>query len=222
MDLMSGAAFKNMFKSIELLSEFDREAFDKIMSREDKVDNFEDCLGSYLVSLHAKQLSDRETRTSARYLNYLANVERISDHSVNVAELAQELHNKKLSFSPQATRDLAICIDAVEEISHLTMDAMEDMDYLLAGKVKPLQEVINMMTKDLKLSHIKRIQAGQCTLELGFVFNDLLNNFERIAAHCSNIAITILESQDSHMKEHDYVGSLDRNDHNTYELQLKF
>ncbi len=222
MALMSGAAFKNMYKSIELLNEFDRETYDKIMSREEKVDNFEDHLGSYLVSLHAKQLSERENRTSARYLSYLANVERISDHSVNVAELAQELHNKKLRFSPQATRDITICIDAVKEISRLTMDAMEDMDYLLAGKVKPLQEVINMMTKELKGSHIKRIQAGQCTLELGFVFNDLLNNFERIAAHCSNIAITVLESQDSHMKEHDYVGSLDRNDHNTYELQLQF
>ncbi len=219
---MSGAAFKNMHKSIELLSEFEQEKYDKIMSREDKVDNFEDRLGSYLVRLHTKQLSELENRISARYLNYLANVERISDHSVNVAELAQELHNKKLSFSPQATHDLSVCIEAIEEISRLTQEAMENMDFLLAGKVKPLQEVINMMTKNLKVGHIKRIQAGLCTLELGFVFNDLLNNFERIAAHCSNIAITILDSQDSNMREHDYVGSLDRNDHNVYELQLQF
>ena len=99
---------------------------------------------------------------------------------------------------------------------------MENMDYLLAGKVKPLQEVVNMMTKDLKVGHIKRIQAGLCTLELGFVLNDLLNNLERIAAHCSNIAITIPDSQDSNMKEHDYVASLGRNDQNVYELQLQF
>ena len=222
MDQMTGAAFKNIGKSIELLAAFNQEKYDKIMSREEKVDRFEDRLGSYLVRLHTKQLSHRENQVSARYLSYLTNVERISDHSVKVAELALELHEKKLSFSPQALHDLTVCIDAVNEICQLTRSAMETMDYMLAGKVKPLEEIVNSMAKELKVGHIQRVQAGQCTLELGFIFNDLLNNFERVSAHCSNIAITILESQDSQLKEHDYVGTLDRIDQNTYELQLQF
>ena len=222
MEQMTGAAFKNIRKAIELLDIFKQEKYAKIMSREEKVDRFEDRLGSYLVRLHTKQLSDGENRISARYLNYLSNVERISDHSVKVAELAQELHEKKLSFSSQAHRDLMTCIEAVNEACTLTQDAMANMDYMLAGKVKPLEEIINMMTKDLKNGHVHRVQAGQCTLELGFIFNDLLNNLERVSAHCSNIAITVLESQDAQLKEHDYVGSLDRIDQNTYELQLQY
>ena len=222
MDQMTGAAFKNIRKSIELLGSYNQEKYDKIMSREDKVDRFEDRLGSYLVRLHTKQLSDSETQVSARYLSYLTNVERISDHSVNIAELAQELHEKKISFSPQALHDLTVCIDAIKEICELTQSAMENMDFLLAGKVKPLEEVVNVMAKKLKAGHIQRVQTGDCTLELGFVFNDLLTSFERVSAHCSNIAITVLESQDSRLKEHDYVGTLDRNNQNTYELQLQY
>lgn len=222
MDQMSSASFKNIRKSIELLNAFNQEKYDKIMSREEKIDRLEDRLGSYLVRLHTKQMSHSETRLSARYLSYLTNVERISDHSVNVAELAQELHNKKISFSPQALHDLTICLDAINEICELTQQSMEHMDYMLAGKVKPLAEIVNSMSKELKFGHVQRVQTGQCTLELGFIFNDLLNNFERVSAHCSNIAITILESQDSHLKEHDYVGTLGRIDQNTYELQLQF
>ena len=222
MDQMTSAAFKNIGKSIDLLGTFSQEKFDKIMFREEKVDRFEDRLGSYLVRLHTQPLSDAENRLSAKYLSYLTNVERISDHSVKIAELAQELFEKKINFSTQALHDLSICIDAVKEVCDLTQNAMENMDYMLAGKVKPLEEVVDIMAKELKTGHVQRVQAGQCTLELGFIFNDLLNNFERVSAHCSNIAITILESQDSHLKAHDYVGTLDRSNQNTYELQLQF
>ena len=222
MNQMTDAAFKNIRKSIELLNTFSQEKYGKIMSREEKVDRFEDRLGSYLVRLHTQQLSTSENLISARYLSYLTNVERISDHSVKVAELAEELYEKKISFSPQALSDLNICIDAVKEICNLTHEAMGNMDLMLAGKVKPLQEIIDVMANELKIGHVQRVQAGQCTLELGFIFNDLLNNFERVSAHCSNIAITILESQDSHLKAHDYVGTLDRSNQNTYELQLQF
>ena len=222
MDQMSSAAFKNIDKSISLLNTFSQEKYDKIMAREEKVDRFEDRLGSYLVRLHLKPLSDQENQASARYLSYLTNVERISDYSVKIAELAQELHEKKISFSPQAMRDLTICIDAVKEICKLTQESMMKMDYLLAGKVKPLSDIIDIMAKELKIGHVQRVQAGQCTLELGFIFNDLLNSFERVAGHCSNIAITVLESQQLKLQSHDYVGTLDRDTQNTYELQLQY
>ncbi|MBR5273035.1 MAG: Na/Pi cotransporter family protein [Clostridia bacterium] len=222
MGQMSGASFKNIRNSIELISGFNQDKYNKIMSREEKIDRFEDRLGSYLVRLHTRQLNDSETSLSARFLSYLTNVERLSDHSVNIAELALELHNKKISFSSKAVNDLNVCLDAIIEICELTQNAMENMDYMLAGKVKPLEEIVNVMSKEIKSGHVQRVQNGQCTLELGFIFNDLLNNFERIAAHCSNIAITLLESQDSHLKEHDYVGTLDRTNQNTYELQFQF
>ena len=222
MDQMSSAAFKNIDKSISLLNTFSQEKYDKIMAREEKVDRFEDRLGSYLVRLHLKPLSALENQASARYLSYLSNVERISDYSVKIAELAQELHEKKISFSPQAMRDLTICIDAVKEICNLTQESMMKMDYLLAGKVKPLSDIIDIMAKELKIGHVQRVQAGQCTLELGFIFNDLLNSFERVAGHCSNIAITVLESQQLNLQSHDYVGTLDRDTQNTYELQLQY
>ena len=222
MDQMTVTAFKNIRSSINLLSTYEQEKYDKIMAREERVDRFEDRLGSYLVRLHTKQLSHDENLVSARYLNYLTNVERISDHSVNIAELAQELHEKKISFSPQAEHDLAIYIDAINEICQLTLDSMENMDCVSAIKVKPLEEIINTMAKELKHGHIQRVQAGQCTLELGFIFNDLLNNFERVSAHCSNIAITVLESQDSRLMAHDYVATLDRSNQHTYELQVMF
>lgn len=222
MDQMSSAAFKNIAKSIELIENYNQEKRDKIMSREERIDRFEDRLGSYLVRLNTQELNDTEKKLSARYLSYLTNIERISDHSVNVADLAHELYEKKISFSPMALRDLKIYIDAITEICQLTKTSMENMDYMYAGKVKPLEEIINNMSKKLKAGHIQRVQAGQCTLELGFIFNDLLNNLERVAAHCSNIAITILETQDSRLMAHDYVGTLDRNNQNTYELQVQF
>ena len=222
MDQMTRNAFKNLNRSLELLDSFNQEKYDKIMSRERSVDRFEDRLGSYLVRLHAKPLNDNETKISARYLSYLTNLERISDHAVGIAELAQELHRKKLTFSPQAHKDLNVCLDAIKEICELTQSAMENMDTLYAGKVKPLQEIVDLMSKKLKYGHIQRVQNGQCTLELGFIFNDLLNNFERVSAHCANIAITVLEAQDSQLKAHDYVDTLGRNDQNTYELQLQF
>ena len=222
MDQMTRATFKNIRRSIELLDEFDTEKYDKIMTREGKVDRYEDRLGSYLVRINKKQLSDSENRISAKYLSYLSNVERISDHAVNVAELAKELRNKKLRFSDKALHDLTVCIDAITEICELTQQSMEKMDYMLAGKVKPLEEIVGIMSKELKAAHVHRVQSGECTLELGFIFNDLLNNLERVSAHCSNIAITILEFQDSQLKSHNYVGTLDRIDQNTYELQVQF
>ena len=222
MDQMTRATFKNIRRSIELLEEFDTEKYDKIMTREGKVDRYEDRLGSYLVRINKKQLSDSENRISAKYLSYLSNVERISDHAVNVAELAKELRNKKLRFSDKALHDLTVCIDAITEICELTQQSMEKMDYMLAGKVKPLEEIVGIMSKELKAAHVHRVQSGECTLELGFIFNDLLNNLERVSAHCSNIAITILEFQDSQLKSHNYVGTLDRIDQNTYELQVQF
>ena len=212
LEQMSDAAFKNLRRAMELLDEFDQKKFQKILQREDRIDHMEDRLGNYLVRLTAKELSDKETRASAKYLTCLSNLERISDHAVNLAELAQELAGKPSSFSIRAQQELHICMDAVTEIAGLTQQVLVSSDLSQAQLVEPLEEVIDMLTRDLKARHIQRLQAGQCTLELGFVFNDCINNFERVADHCSNLAIAVLEETGTQLQPHDYMMSIKSGD----------
>ncbi len=205
MEKMSAKAFKNLRQSIKLLHNFSQEKFDKIMKREDIVDRYEDRLGSYLVRLNVRELSDTETQETAKFLHCLTNIERISDHAVNLSELAQEMHTKQIAFSPQAEKELRVCIDAIQEIVSMTKTALVQGDLETARHVEPLEEVIDMLTEELKIRHINRLQAGNCTLELGFIFNDCINNFERVADHCSNIAMAVLEAADSELQSHDYL-----------------
>jgi len=220
MEQMTFAAFKNLRKSMELLTVFSSEKHDKILSREEKVDRFEDSLGAYLVRLNAMELSEKETRTAAKYLTCLSNVERISDHAVNLAELAQELADKRICFSEQAARELKVCMDAVLEILMLTDKAVREDDPEAARMVEPLEEVIDILTRELKGRHIQRVQAGNCTLELGFIFNDCLNNFERVADHCSNLAVSVLESADEQIHAHRYLRSVKQDGHEDYRSML--
>lgn len=216
MERMVSASFKNLKKSISLLEEFHQESYDKIMKTEDSVDRYEDSLGSYLVRLNAKELTTKETQTAARYLHSIGNVERISDHAVNIAELAKELADKRISFSEKGGNDLKVCADAVLEIIDLTSHVMEESDAEAAKMVEPLEEVIDVLTKELKTRHIQRVQAGYCTLELGFIYNDCINNFERVADHCSNIAVAVLESVDSDLQSHDYLRAIKQEDREDY------
>ena len=220
MDQMIHAAFKNFQKATELLSEFNQEKYDKIMSREDTVDSFEDTLGSYLVRLNTKALSDKETRTVAKYLSCITNVERISDHAVNLAELAKELDEKNIKFSEMAMQELNLCIQASNEILELTAKAARENDIVTATKVEPLEDVIDALTRRVKASHIQRVQDNACTLELGFVFNECLGNFERAADHCSNIAVAVLETADSHVHAHSYLHTI-KKDSESYHALLE-
>jgi len=216
MERMAAASFKNLRKSISLLDTFSQEKYDKIMRREESVDRYEDALGSYLVRLNAKELSTKETQASGRYLHTIGNVERISDHAVNIAELAKELADKRIGFSEQGSHDLQVCAAAVLEIIDLTSHVMEKRDTESAKMVEPLEDVIDILTRELKTRHIRRVQAGHCTLELGFIYNDCINNFERVADHCSNIAIAVLESADARLQAHDYLRAVKREDREDY------
>ena len=217
---MTHAAFKSFLKSTELLSAFSQEKYNKIMSREELVDRYEDALGSYLVRLNTKALSEKETKTAAKYLSCLTNLERISDHAVNLADLAKELADKKIQFSPQAQRELKTCIDAVHELLELTQRALQNDDFEAAKMVEPLEDTIDILTQKSKGRHIHRVQTGNCTLELGFVFNDCLHNLERVADHCSNIAVSVLESSISDVHAHDYLRSIKESSDNQYQVLL--
>lgn len=221
LEQMAGSAFKNLLKSIELLDTFNQEKFNKIQLREDKVDRYEDRLGAYMVRINAKELTDKETRQTAKILHCLSNLERVSDHAVNLSELAQEMDQKHIKFSEQAETELRICIYAVEEIMDLTQTALTTGDLAIARKVEPLEEVIDALTEELKMRHIQRVQAGGCTLELGFIFNDCINNFERVADHCSNIAVAVLEAADTTVLAHSYLRTVKQDNHDEYRKWLR-
>ena len=190
------------------------------MSREDVVDRYEDALGAYLIRLNTKELSQKETQTSARYLSCLTNLERISDHAVNLADLGKELAEKKIQFSEQGQKELLICIDAVQEILDMTQKALQENDVELAKMVEPLEETIDLLTKQSKSNHIRRVQANMCTLELGFIFNDCLHNLERVADHCSNIAVAVLESANSSVHAHGYLRTIKEENNSQYQVLL--
>ena len=209
---MASAAFKNLNRSVELFSEFNPVKYEKVMGRENVVDRYEDRIGSYLVHLNSRDLNERETRLSSHYLHCLTNLERISDHAVHIAELAREMNDKGIVFSPDGLADLDRAGAAVLEIVALTQRALEEVDMEEARKVEPLEEVISVMLEGIKLRHIRRLQSGVCTLEMGFVFNDLLTDFERVAAHCSNVALAVLELRYSDLQFHDYARGVRQGD----------
>lgn len=219
-DKMIHASFKSLKKSTDLLSVFNQEKYDKIMSREDVVDRYEDALGAYLIRLNTKELSEKETQTSARYLSCLTNLERISDHAVNLADLGKELNEKKIQFSEQGQKELRICINAVQEILDMTQKALQENDVELAKMVEPLEETIDLLTKQSKSNHIRRVQTNMCTLELGFIFNDCLHNLERVADHCSNIAVAVLESANSSVHAHGYLRTIKEENNSQYQVLL--
>lgn len=208
LEQMAAAAKKNLFKSLELLQTFDQVKYDKLMSREETVDRYEDRLGNYLVKLNTRELSEAETLQTSKFLHSITNLERISDHAVNLANLALEMHTKGIRFSEQAIAELRVCAEAVREIVELACGAVCSDDPDAARRVEPLEQTIDAITGELKARHINRLQAGQCTLELGFIFNDCVNNFERVADHCSNLAVSVVELRNSSLESHDYLRTL--------------
>ena len=219
---MAKAAQKNLIQAVDLLMEYRPEAFAKVETREERVDRFEDKLGSYLVKLSSQGLSDRENRLSAMLLQSLTNLERISDHAMNIAELGQELSRRGERFSSVANESLAICEGAVEEILGLTIRALTRNDLDAALRVEPLEDTIDILTERLKAQHVARLQSGQCTLSRGFVFNDCVNNFERVADHCSNIALIVLENQSTlDLETHSNMENLKKSHREEYEKRTR-
>ena len=164
-----------------------------VRADEDETDHYEDILGTYLVKLSSRQISKDVSAESAELLRLIGDFERIADHAVNLAEAAEELHRKSLSWSPAASADLAVLSGAVREILDWTRKAFAERDLAAAAQVEPLEQVIDGLKEEMRARHIARLQTGDCTIEAGFVWADLLTNLERTADHCSNIAGCILD-----------------------------
>ena len=205
---MADTAQENLLRALKLLSNWSEAEFAAVERLEEQVDTYEDKLGTYLVQVNRQELEPGQNKEISKFLHCISDIERISDHAMNVGETAREIAEKKVVFSPEAKRELNALIAAVEEIVGLAMDAFEAENTKDAYRVEPLEEMIDMLCDELKLHHVNRVQAGQCTLDQGFVFNDLITDLERVADHCSNIAVAMIELEAGAFDTHEYLNSL--------------
>ena len=213
---MASKAKENLFDSIRLLTHYTPEGYQKVYDDEAVVDLYEDHLGTYLMKITSLELTERQNEDVSKYLHTLSDIERISDHSLNIAKAAREIHEKSVVLSADAARELSVMEAAVMEVLNLSMQAFVDNDLDLATRVEPLEEVIDDLCDELKLRHVNRLKKGTCTLNHGFVFNDLITNFERVADHCSNIAVAIIELEADSFETHEYLNSLKRSKQDSY------
>ena len=205
---MAALTQSTLSDAIKMLSEYNEQEGEEIILNENRIDEYEDKIGSYLIKLNSADITDKESKEISILLHCIGDIERISDHAVNTLEAAQEINKKSLVFSDKAKEELRIYISAITEIVDLAFSAFETGDMDKAKTVEPLEEVIDNLRNELKKHHIKRLRKGKCSAETGFVLQDLLTNFERIADHCSNIAVCIIQIQEDGLEAHEYINEL--------------
>lgn len=205
---MAKLSVETLRLSMQLIENFNEKTLETIYAGEERVDKYEDMLGTYLVKISSCELSEADGHEAAELLHIIGDFERISDHAVNIAESAQEMSDKKLVFSEQANKELAVMIRAVDEIMSSALRSFCDVDMNAAFNVEPLEEVIDLINARLKKRHVARLQRGECTIELGFVLADLLTNLERVSDHCSNIAGCMIEIKHDALDVHEYMEKL--------------
>lgn len=221
---MSECTKTSLLNSINLISSYNSELADRIRSDEKLIDKYEDKLSGYLVRLSNNDLTEKDSRTVARMIHSIGDFERIGDHALNICKVADEIHSKGIHFSEQATLEIKTITDAVIEILNMAFDSFVNDDYELASHVEPLEQVIDKLKGVLKERHVSRLQNGECTIELGFVFTDLLTNYERVSDHCSNIALYTMQLKTDITDSHKYLHNLKHSqtgafveDYNMYE-----
>ncbi len=206
-------AFKS---SINMLTAYDSETAEKIRKSENRIDHYEDIIGTYLIKLSANKSSDKDSATISKLLKLIGDFERISDHSVNVLESAEELRSKDIEFSDSAKRELENICNATNEILDNAYKAFAENDFRAAALVEPLESIIDDLKDKMRDGHIVRLQNAECTIEAGFIWSDLLTNLERASDHCSNIAVSVLESQDNSAMSHEYLSHVKHDGENKY------
>ena len=205
---MAEEAKRNFVEAVALLHGFSDERYKLVEDLEKSVDRYEDKLGTYLVKVTEREMTVRQNAEVSKFLHTLSDFERISDHALNIAEGAKELHEKNLSFSDAAAHELEVVEAALTEILSTAIRSFVNNDLQLAARVEPLEDLIDNLCDELKLHHVDRLQKGLCTLGQGFVFNDLLTNYERVADHCSNIAVAMIELESDSFDTHEYLNSV--------------
>ncbi len=197
-----------MLQAIQMVEHYDENLHKKIADIETLTDKYEDKLGTYLVQLSHNRLSDADSHSVGRLLHSIGDFERMGDHALNIAEVAQEISEKNIIFSENAQAELDTIAAAVNEIIGMTVQSFVDNDSDIAGHVEPLEQVIDKLKDELKARHIARLQAGDCTVQMGFVFSDLLTNYERISDHCSNVAVYTMQLNSAKLDAHKYLNKI--------------
>ncbi len=205
---MARKAHENISDAMLLLKDYSETLAEKVERDEELVDRYEDKIGTYLMKLNGSELSTRENESVSEYLHVLSDFERISDHAMNICQSAREKYEKKISFSESGDHEVKVLTSAIDKILELAFSAFLNDDLQKAHSVEPLEEHIDVLCAELKHRHVERLQAGTCSLQVGFVFNDLLSNFERVADHCSNIAVAMIELKQDEYQTHDYLSNL--------------
>ena len=219
-DDMARITKESLFGAIELLENYSDKREKELVDMETLVDRYEDEIGAYLMKVNSRDLSNKDSHTVNTLLHSIGNWERISDHALNICDAAREIHEKKISFSKAATEELAVYTRAIKDILNMTVEAFEYDDISMAKKVEPLEEVIDDLNLLIKNRHVQRLRAGECTIELGFVLNDILTNYERVSDHCSNVAVTIIQTEDYDVEAHQYIGRLKDEDEFKHAIEL--
>ena len=205
---MGQTARRNVLLAIEQLSDYQESRETEILENEDKLDIYEDRLGGYLVEISQHGISIADSRTVSRLLHAIGDFERLGDHALNLQESARELHEKELHFSAAAEAELEVLLSALRDILDQALNSFSADDPDTAKKVEPLEETVDRLIEEIRVRHIQRLQTGECTIQLGFVLNDLLTNFERVSDHCSNIAVSIIEEHNGEADRHAYLHSV--------------
>ena len=197
-----------VYRAIDLIDNYSNDEATAIEELEERIDKYEDEIGSYLVLLSKKSITDKDSNTLSLLLHEIGDFERMSDHAVNIVQAAREMNSKKLEFSKKATKELAVFSRAVKDIVDLSVNVFKTRDENMALSVEPLEEVIDYLNKEVKARHIKRLSKGKCTIDMGFILSDIITNYERIADHCSNIAVGLIEINHDGYDVHEYLNTL--------------
>ncbi len=208
---MARLSKKTLFTAMNLLTNYDEKRAEKVLKLENDVDRYEDELGTYLIRLSSRNLSERDSKLLSMLLHCIGDLERISDHAVNIMEKAQEMAAKGISFSEKGGAELEVYSRAVRDIIEMATEAVAKDDVALARQVEPLEEVIDHLNDELKQRHIDRLRSGDCSMEMGFVLSDITINYERVADHCSNLAVCLLRIHENAFDVHEYLDELKEN-----------
>lgn len=218
---MANYAKDALFMSMQLIDKFDNKMADKVIELEELVDYYEDELGSYLVKLSSKHLTEKDSQELSVLLHCIGDFERISDHAINIMESAREMYEKELAFSKKAQDELVIFTGAIKDIVNTSILVFQEEDLKLASMVEPLEETIDYLSQEIKKRHIKRLRKGKCTIEMGFVLSNITTNYERVSDHCSNIALCLLQLNEENFETHEYQLNLTNKDNVEFMAEVK-
>ena len=210
-EAMAELTEQTILSALNALTSYDEETANLVIENEDIIDNFEDKINSYLVRISKSSVTGKDSRRVSKMMHCVGNFERISDHAVNLIESAQEMHEKRITFSEECLNEISVINEAISENINIAFTAYKEDDLYKAHKVEPLEEVVDNLSTELKNRHIRRLQNDECTVELGYIFQDILTNLERISDHCSNIAGCLIET-DEKTNIHAYLHDVKEND----------